>query len=423
MRSTRGRVWVILLAGVWAVGACDVATSPPDDPGPPEEAAPPDPAAPQMPAEWPFYRGDPSLVGVAPGELPDPPVLVWTYDGGGAFVASPVVSGGIVFIASGDGTVHAVRLEDGSKVWTRDLGDQVESTALVRDGRVFVGCADSFVYALDAATGAVQWRHETADKILGAVNAVSLPDGDRLVVGSYDFSLYCLAPGDGTELWRFETDNFINGSPAIDAQGRIVFGGCDAVVHVVSPEGKEVQAIFAPAYIAASPAVADGVAYVGHYEGGFFAADLASGDILWEYGEGEEPFFSCPAVLQDRVVVGARDGFVHCMDRKTGERLWAFETQGEVDAGPVACGGRIVVGSGDGFLYILDAATGEKVWSYECGGVYGSAALVDGRILIGADDGRLYCFGSEAQTPPPTLPPVPAVPPAATPADATPEGE
>ena len=44
---------------------------------------------------------------------------------------------------------------------------------------------------------------------------------------------------------------------------------------------------------------------------------------------------------------------------------------------------------------VLDLDSGALLWSYEIGGaIIGSAAVVGGRVLIGADDGVLYAFGS-----------------------------
>jgi outer membrane protein assembly factor BamB len=52
------------------------------------------------------------------------------------------------------------------------------------------------------------------------------------------------------------------------------------------------------------------------------------------------------------------------------------------------------VGSSDGKLYALDAQTGEKTWEYEVGdALTSSPAIAGGRVVIGAQDGRLYCFG------------------------------
>jgi outer membrane protein assembly factor BamB len=54
----------------------------------------------------------------------------------------------------------------------------------------------------------------------------------------------------------------------------------------------------------------------------------------------------------------------------------------------------VFIGSGDGRLYALDLPTGKVVESFEAGaGITASPAIAAGRLVVGAVDGRLYCFG------------------------------
>jgi len=97
-------------------------------------------------------------------------------------------------------------------------------------------------------------------EILGAPNWVPAPDGRGtwVLVGSYDNILHCVDLATGQAVWTYETDNYVNGSPAVDG-GRCVFGGCDALIHVVSlRDGAELAQIDSGSYIAASAAFVDG---------------------------------------------------------------------------------------------------------------------------------------------------------------------
>jgi len=49
-----------------------------------------------------------------------------------------------------------------------------------------------------------------------------------------------------------------------------------------------------------------------------------------------------------------------------------------------------------GDLFILDIATGKILWKYELGspGV-SNPAVINGKIIVGAGDGAIYCFGSK----------------------------
>jgi outer membrane protein assembly factor BamB len=53
-----------------------------------------------------------------------------------------------------------------------------------------------------------------------------------------------------------------------------------------------------------------------------------------------------------------------------------------------------VVGSNDGRLYLVSLKDGQELWSYEIGQpVESSPAVAGGRIVVGSDDGSVYCFG------------------------------
>ena len=58
------------------------------------------------------------------------------------------------------------------------------------------------------------------------------------------------------------------------------------------------------------------------------------------------------------VYIGGFDGYVYALDAATGERLWRFNTYGWIDSSPAVVGGVIYVGSSGGYSYVY-AITGE----------------------------------------------------------------
>lgn len=362
---------------------------------PPGESPPPAPVV-ERP-EWPMFRGDRRQLGVASGSLNVPLRLLWTFEATKAITSSPVVAGGRAFVGSDDGLLYAVNLGDGSLAWKFQTEDAIEAPPMFLDGVVYVGSADYRLYAVDAQSGEQRWRFEADEKILSGVNWFRTPDGrTNIVFGCYDNILYCLDAATGAVVWKYETDNYVNGTAAIEGE-RIVFGGCDAVLHVVNAkDGTSVKrvALGEGCHVAGSAALADGAAYLGHYGNAFVCIDLESGAVRWTYANPRHAFFSAPAIGPDRVIFGGRDRNIHCVNRATGEAIWTFATRRQVDSSPVLCDGKVVAGSEDGTLYILDAATGSELWSYDLGrSIVSSPAVVNGMVLIGCNDGRLYAFG------------------------------
>jgi len=65
-----------------------------------------------------------------------------------------------------------------------------------------------------------------------------------------------------------------------------------------------------------------------------------------------------------------------------------------VNSSPVVNGGDVFFGSGDGNLYRVRLADGVKTWQFGAGaGISASPAVGQRRLVIGAEDGAVYCFG------------------------------
>ncbi|MHC4323055.1 MAG: outer membrane protein assembly factor BamB family protein, partial [Planctomycetota bacterium] len=319
-------------------------------------------------SSWPMFRGRRGLTGRASGTLPDSLAALWKFKTNDSVKSSPAIVDGLVFIGSSDTNVYAIDLQTGQQVWAYQTADAIEAAPCVIEGSVFIGSLDGFLYALDAKDGSLKWKYETDGQILGAANWTRGPDGRLwILVGSYDNILHCVDSENGNAVWTYETDNYINGSPAVSNQ-QTVFGGCDAMIHVVSLiDGSSAAQIDSGSYIAASAAFLDGEVYVGNYDNIFMKADIAAGKVVWEYAGSDAPFFSSPAVGENVVVFGGRDERVHCVGRDDGKVVWTFQTRGEVDSSPVICGDKVVVGSEDGRLYMIRLSDGIGVWSYEIG--------------------------------------------------------
>eukprot|EP00456_Euglypha_rotunda_P039376 TRINITY_DN30340_c0_g1_i1.p3 TRINITY_DN30340_c0_g1~~TRINITY_DN30340_c0_g1_i1.p3 ORF type:complete len:120 (-),score=30.67 TRINITY_DN30340_c0_g1_i1:10-369(-) len=88
-------------------------------------------------ADWPQFRGNPSLTGVATGTLPPENLkLLWTWEGGESFESSPVVSGGVAYIGAGNGDLVAIDMATGKTKWKYKTGAELgESTPDPEIGR------------------------------------------------------------------------------------------------------------------------------------------------------------------------------------------------------------------------------------------------------------------------------------------------
>lgn len=344
---------------------------------------------------WPVFRGDPQATGVARGELPERLEPLWTFSTEkGGFESTAAIVDGVVYIGSTDGKLYALDLKTGEKRWEFATPLGFSASAATRGGRVYIGDSDGMFYCLEAASGKQLWDFQTDGEINSSANFYN----DNVLFGSQDSFLYCLSAASGELVWKFQSQDQIRCFPTV-IENRGFVAGCDGQLHIVDlAEGKSIAAVKIDSPTGSSPAVMDGIVYVGTEGHSFFAIDPQEDKIVWRYENSAHgaAFRSSAAVTSEAVFVGSRDKQLHALDPKTGRQLWSFATKGRVDSSPVVAGAFVLVGSADGRLYELSAKTGETVWQFELGGaVVASPAVADGRLVIGNDSGELYCFGAK----------------------------
>jgi len=165
-----------------------------------------------------------------------------------------------------------------------------------------------------------------------------------------------------------------------------------------------------------SPAIANGVAYIGSDDQNLYAVDLETGTLKWRFPTGSR-ITSSPAVDGGSVFFASYDGNFYAVDTATGKKKWHFKTGGEkryagkhlhgsVPTGetmpdpfdfflssPTVSGGVVYFGSGDGNVYVLDAASGTLKWKFQTGDVvHASPAIADGTVFIGSWDSYFYAL-------------------------------
>jgi eukaryotic-like serine/threonine-protein kinase len=174
--------------------------------------------------------------------------------------------------------------------------------------------------------------------------------------------------------------------------------------------------------VISSPAVVDGVAYVGSTDGNLYAIDTASGALKWKF-ETKSWEVSSPAIVRGTVYFLSYDSNFYAVDAATGHLKWKFATGGEKRyagthlhhlepaaesmpdpwdfylSSPAAWNGAVYFGSSDGNVYSLDATSGALKWKFHTGDVvHSSPAIADGVLYVGSWDTYLYALDAASGT-------------------------
>jgi outer membrane protein assembly factor BamB len=146
-----------------------------------------------------------------------------------------------------------------------------------------------------------------------------------------------------------------------------------------------------PGQIVTSPAIADGIAYVGAVDGRFRAFDLAGGVEIWSIDLNVA--WSSPSVAGDLVIVGTEDRDLVAVQRKTGDLAWRLPLEVFVAGSPAVADDRLYVATssassragavpGVGKVMAVDAATHRVAWEEDLPGPSTRSIAVDGSVLV-----------------------------------------
>ena len=93
---------------------------------------------------------------------------------------------------------------------------------------------------------------------------------------------------------------------------------------------------------------------------------------------------SSPAIVDGVVYVGSNDGKLYAVDAGSGSQKWAFKTHARIPSSPAVSHGVVYFGSYDGNFYAVDAAAGTLKWKFADAGERRYAAThLHGSLPVG----------------------------------------
>jgi outer membrane protein assembly factor BamB len=183
--------------------------------------------------------------------------------------SSPAVAGGMVFVGGRDGHFHAVNARTGALVWKHNnRGGWTIASPAVRDGIVYFPTSDGTRFkALEAATGSVKFDLQNKAVSFSSPALV----GDVAFYGTSDGYLQAVDIRSGTQRNTFRTEGSrANGDRYTDENGRLRTNLMypDRTLDGMMIGMRTMQTLGS---ILSSPAVVDGVLYVGSTDGYLYA--------------------------------------------------------------------------------------------------------------------------------------------------------
>jgi hypothetical protein len=193
-------------------------------------------------------------------------------------------------------------------------------------------------------------------------------------VGSYDGSLYAIDLNSGKQMWRYDT------------KGRSLNS---------ADFGYDSKSILS------SPAVSDGVVYVGSRDGCLYAVEARKGTLKWTHDYGGTWAISSPAVRGEIVYMGTADGYsVNALRASDGKEVWEFDMPSRVWSSPAVAGSELYVTNQSGGLYAVDLTSGKESWHFQTrASAQSSPAVANGVVYFGSNDGGVYAIRADGSQP------------------------
>ncbi|MGC8834666.1 MAG: PQQ-binding-like beta-propeller repeat protein, partial [Armatimonadota bacterium] len=309
----------------------------------------------------------------------------WSYGESSWVSSSPAIAAdGTVYIGLPSGGLHAVTPEGKQKwVFSQDVGAISSSPVIGEDGTIYIG-DDRGVFAV-TPSGSLKWRFKTGGGFGAPV--ISSPavtrDGKTVVFGADDGVLYAVDAETGVEQWRFYTSGDIKSSPAIGSDGTIYFASNDGFTYAVNPADPKVGGRIQPRWKAStgrvnmcSPALSEGVLYIGNEAGVLYCLDAKTGAVKWSFDTGGA-IFGSPCVDFNGIVYVASSGQDKERQRVlalTGDGVlkWAWKVGSPITSSPVL--------GDDGTLYVC--SQDQMVALRKLGGVVFGDLTGDGKVQV-----------------------------------------
>jgi outer membrane protein assembly factor BamB len=343
----------------------------------------------------------------------------------------PAVDNGVVFAASHKGEVLAASLDTGRHLWVKKLKIPISAGPGAGAGMVVVGSSKGAIVTLDGATGRELWRTRLNSELLSAPAV-----GEKVIaIRSVDGRLHGLDAHTGKELWSVEQQ-----VPRLSLRGtaipliakEVAISGFDngKVMAVSLNTGDTVwdSALATPhgrteldrlVDIDSAVRVAGDNVFAAGFQGRTAMLALDSGQIWWAH---DMSSYRGLAVDEDNLYVTQSDGIVVALRQRDGSELWRNQKlKLRRLSTPVLTSTAVAVADFQGYLHWLDKTTGELVARERVAKerISNSPASVGDTVVVLTDRGKLAAFratpvaAAAARPPAPEAAPAPAAAPAA----------
>jgi len=250
--------------------------------------------------------------------------LVWKIKASSEVLSAPKISDGIVVVRTGNGRIAGLDAKDGKRIWlyeraTPTLVVRSHAGVVIRNGMVYAGFAAGKVAAIGLTKGVVIWesavsqpRGNTELERISDITSLPVVDDTQVCAVAFQGRVACFDAIQGGTLWsrEFSSD-----------KGLSLFGSN---------------------------------LYITDSDSQVLAADRTTGSSLWKNEQMSYRAATAAFPLDDFLLVGDFEGYIHVLKREDGSFVARQKTDGSaILTPPVTLGDGALIQTSDGDLYSI----------------------------------------------------------------------
>ena len=344
----------------------------------------------EVPASpWPLSRNDAGSRARIDSDFKGELRLIWQKKVSESPAGPLSIGAGKLIFSGTKRRINFYDIKSGKFVGRYKAAAGIQTGLVIRDSLAYfgIGPARNRFVCLNLCNQKILWKVDLSD-VTGSPIIIK----DYLFVGSSSGEILCLDPLTGTAIWRDSIGSKSSAGPSGD--GDIVYFPFDdgKLMGFKVLSGDEIFSAELGQPLITKAVIGDKV-YVTGTEGGFFALDKMTGEILWEKTF-SYPIWTSPALDEDFLFFGDNGGDFRALNRNDGSTVWEFKTDGVILSSAIVVGQYVIFASLDRFLYCLDKKSGALVSKREFKRGIQFPAVSDGEMIcVASYDGTIQCFG------------------------------
>jgi len=284
---------------------------------------------------------------------------------------TPAIYNNHVYIADSKGYLSALDATNGNDIWRTDTDKPITGGPGAGSDLILVGTREGEIYAYAATNGKFLWQTRVSSEVLAAPQA----DGNVVVVRTIDGKLFGLNGETGERLWTYDRTVpalTLRGTSAPIIHSGLVITGFDGG-KLTALELRTGKLLWETAISQASgrseldrmvdidsePVILDGVIYVATFQGSIAAVEMETGRMQWNR---DISSYAGLGVDSKYVYVTDDESNVWALERYSGSSVWKQESlKARAVTAPTSIGNYVVVGDLEGYLHWMDRETGEFI--------------------------------------------------------------